>query len=313
MPSDNKAQSSNNFKRFVNFWTHKHGREELVVKDVRPEDITEFFDHRRQTSKDGNLRKTTIEQYKSDISVGLDVGQVPWNNVDVCGNPTQSSKVHKYLAELQTAEVHGVGKASKAKRELKYNEFREMLLVNASKEEIEETGGNVERIMSWESSCATRVALHAFWTMQWHLMGRTDDIFRLNMGDVTSNPYFDFALNVTISKSKTVSGLTSLPQAQFILPGADPVVCSIFALARYLAHLLEGKEELELKALTNALDFTERNGETRRYLWVKHARIESHVFEKMEKGEATKRMRTIMSSNIFKDRSVSHYYSVTVI
>jgi len=69
--------------------------------------------------------------------------------------------------------------------------------------------------------------------MQFHMIGRGDDVHHMKTKSLHVHPKFDFALETSMSWSKNVLEERDCPP-QIMLGAANPVVCIILSLAIYL-------------------------------------------------------------------------------
>lgn len=68
-------------------------------------------------------RSSTLEQVKKGISFFMPHKIAPWNVETSYGNPTRSVAVNNVIKYVRKHEVHKEGRPSRAKRDIKRNEF----------------------------------------------------------------------------------------------------------------------------------------------------------------------------------------------
>jgi hypothetical protein len=162
-------------------------------------------------------RSTGIAFCKKAISYFMADGSAQWNSQAKTGNPTMSKAVNKLLAEIKKHEVRKQGKASNAKRDMKRAEFKKTML-----------------LLRNANGFTNQYKIPAMLTMQFHLIGRTDDICNLETADLREHEDFpEFALQTKVAWSKNVHEERECPD-QIILGANDPDFCSLIAIAGYL-------------------------------------------------------------------------------
>jgi len=160
-----------------------------------------------------NWRSDTAEFAKKAISYFMP-NSGPWNQAGY-GNPTRSRQVHQFIANLKKQQVRQLGKMSAAKRDLSLAEFK-----LAAKILEEEDDWNCNR---WVQAMR----------MQFHMIGRGDDVHHMETKSLHVHPKFDFALQTKMMWSKNVLEERDCPP-QIMLGSANPAFCIILSLAIYL-------------------------------------------------------------------------------
>jgi len=88
--------------------------------------------------KPNKCRHTNLEQVKKAVSCFHPNKLQPWNAQAKCGNPTRSVPVNDVIKEVKRAEVRKQGVPSRAKRDLKRQEFRKTLrMLEASRGDVD--------------------------------------------------------------------------------------------------------------------------------------------------------------------------------
>jgi len=129
-----------------------------------------------------HARSTHLEQAKKAISHFMP-NQQAWVVEYGVGNPTRSAIVNQVIKDVKKAEVRRVGRASNAKRDMKRPEFRKTLRLLEYRTDFE---------------CASKYTAMA--KLQFHIIGRSDDICNLETADIRSHDQFpDFALQMRVS------------------------------------------------------------------------------------------------------------------
>jgi hypothetical protein len=137
------------------------------------------------------------------------------------GNPTKSVEVNNFLKLVGKFEVRKKGKPSRAKRALKKVEFLFALQLLQNREKDFQ-----------------RYQMPAMMTLQYHLIGRSDDICKLETNSFFghANPRFSrFALQIKVTWSKAVYEERQCPE-QIILGSMDSNFCFFISFAMHLSR-----------------------------------------------------------------------------
>jgi len=202
-----------------------------------------------------HCRSSTLEVVKKAISFFVP-NKSPWiiqaDGVSGVGNPSRSTDVNQVIKQVELAEVRKQGRASNAKRDMKRAEFRKTLRLLEAR-----------CVATNHFDLASR--LTAMMKLQFHIIGRTDDICNIETADLRGHSKFpDTALQMKVSWSKNVRDERSCPD-QLLLGANDTDFCVLLALACYLeSTLTEGKNEVFLFCDDNEVDRPLPNGETQR-------------------------------------------------
>jgi len=128
-----------------------------------------------------------------------------------------SKDVNKLLAVIKKAEVRKQGKESNAKRDLKRAEFKKTL-----------------RLLEANRGFVSQHKIPAMLKLQFHLIGRTDDVSNIESKDLREGEEFpDFTLQTKVAWSKNVNEERDCPP-QIILGANDPDFCTLLGLASYM-------------------------------------------------------------------------------
>jgi hypothetical protein len=143
------------------------------------------------------------------------------------GNPTKSEPVNQVINDVRKAEVRKQGRPSNAKRDMKKAEFRKTLRI------LEDSRG-LPGVNHFD--CASKMT--AMMKLQFHIIGRTDDITNVETADLKSHEKFgDFALQMKVHWSKNVLDERDCPD-QLLIGAMDDDFCVLIALACYLESRL---------------------------------------------------------------------------
>ena len=164
-----------------------------------------------------NRRSTGMEVVKKAISYFMPNQNAKWNVEHEYGNPTMSVAVNNVIKAIKKLEVRKQGKKSNAKRDLKRPEFRKSLRLlesTVSKQQCLRTSGMLK--------------------VQFHIIGRADDISNLETCDLRQHDKFKaFCLQTKVSWSKNVLEERTCPD-QILLGSMDSDFCVLLGLGCYL-------------------------------------------------------------------------------
>ena len=122
------------------------------------------------------------------------------------------------IRAIQKHEVRGTGVETSACCPIEWDEFM-MLLVAARLV-----------FLTRESSMYMILAVMA---LQWHFIGRIDDIMELEMSTIEPNLCHPFCLQLKMRKSKNIRSERDMP-TQIFFASMDPLVCPVLNLAVYV-------------------------------------------------------------------------------
>jgi hypothetical protein len=98
---------------------------------------------------------------------------MPWDPVNNVGNPTRSLKFLKAINDVKKFEVRRQGTPTQIRRPIEYDKFLNVLDIVRDPEE--------------EGYKLKRFRLASVLTLQWHLIGRSDDMMKLKVDRVGAN------------------------------------------------------------------------------------------------------------------------------
>ena len=156
-----------------------HLFEEEALSAIRPDQLVRYFKliaYGTETPGAGDRptqrRSSGISFCKKAISYFMADGSAQWNSQGHTGNPTMSKAVNKCIQEIKKHEVRKQGKKSNAKS-MKQPKFIKTL-----------------DLLSSSTNKAHQYKLPAMLKLQFHLIGRTDDICNLETKDLRENEEF---------------------------------------------------------------------------------------------------------------------------
>ena len=205
-------------------YANNHQFDHDVLATITPEDLVRWFRLLSYGSETPGLDdRPTLRQgsgiafCKNAISYFMPDGSSQWVTQSKTGNPTMSKAVNKCIQEIKKHEVRKQGKKSNAKRDLKRPEFKKTL-----------------EILRSLNGFVYKTKIPAMLILQFHLIGRTDDICHLETKDIREHEEFpDFTLQTKVAWSKNINEERDCPD-QIILGANDPDFCALLSLAGYL-------------------------------------------------------------------------------
>ena len=136
-----------------------------------------------------NRRSSGLQFQKKAVSYFMPNRNAKWNVETETGNPTMSVAVNDLIKVVKKSEVRKQGKKSNAKRDMKRSEFRMSLRL-------------LERYVR---SFHQRHKVPCMKKLQFHIIGRADDISNICTEDVREHEVFkDFAAQTAVAWSKNV-------------------------------------------------------------------------------------------------------------
>ena len=216
-------------RRFMNW---KDGREyargteftDAQLLEIRPSHVFRYMClltyNTEQPDDDARpigRRSSGLDFVKKAISFFMPNQNAKWNVESQSGNPTMSVAVNNLIKRVKKAEVRKRGKASNAKRDMKRPEFRQSL-----------------RLLQAYNDFPRRHRIPTMMKIQFHIIGRADDISNLETVDLRQHDKFKaFALQTKVSWSKNVLEERACPD-QILLGANDSDFCVLLALGCYL-------------------------------------------------------------------------------
>jgi len=194
---------------------------EAELGQLTPEDVVKYMNFStyetatpEPEARPLNWRSDTAEFAKKAISHYMP-STGSWNQAGSHGNPTRSRQVQQFISTLKRKQVRQLGRPCAAKRDMTLAEFK-----LAAKILEEQDDWNCNRWLQ-----AMR--------MQFHMIGRGDDVHHMETKSLRVHPQFKFALQTKMRWSKNVLEERDCPP-QILLGAANPVFCIILSLAIYL-------------------------------------------------------------------------------
>ena len=157
-----------------------------------------------------------------------------WDKVAQIGNPTKSAAVNHCIKQVQRSQARSEGKATDARRDLEFAEFLQLLALNMSR------GESVPQCHE-----LLRHLFAAAVVLQWHIIGRVDDMEHLNFSSLTPHLEHDFLINIKIDWSKNVMTETQ-SSPQVVLGSMDERLCPLAHLGMYFSVLLHNAGSIPL-------------------------------------------------------------------
>jgi hypothetical protein len=209
--------------RFMRFLGEECERATDVTTDrllqTTPTDICRYMNQKAYgtTSPDisevpTGARSNTLKAIKKKLSKFMPRRNQVWDEVRGEGNPTRALAVNDLIKRVMKAEVRHQGKPSQARRPITIDEFTSILRLCKVKD--------LHRLSS-------------VLTLQWHLIGRVDDMMKLRRKDISSNLEHKFALTVQMRWSKNITEERESPR-QIVLGSYDERMCVLLHLAIHL-------------------------------------------------------------------------------
>ena len=212
-------------------------------------------------------RSTTIKYHKKAISSFMPRKRVVWDEIRKEGNPTKSQAVNDLIKLIEKHEVRGTGIATVARRAIEWDEYI-MLLIAAR-----QVFSNREK---------TVYLLLAVMTLQWHLIGRIDDVMELVTTTIQKSLPHPFCLQLKMRKSKNIRSERDMP-TQILFGSMDPLVCPLLNLAVYVEMFGTrgfGRKIFDCKSTRGFTDNLEKLFSSSFFVAVKAGYVGSHSLRK---------------------------------
>jgi hypothetical protein len=165
------------------------------------------------------VRATLLEQMKKAVSFHMPDNRRAWAP-GYGGNPTMSRAVNELINAVKLAEVREEGAPPRHARDIDQTEFLKSLELLRAKGDFHARYGYV-----------------LIQLMQYHLIGRLDDICKFKVTNPSGHDRFDFALKTKVTWSKNVRTTRHCPD-QILFGCMDPDFCVFLHLALYLEQYL---------------------------------------------------------------------------
>lgn len=202
---------------------HEFSTDELL--QIQPNDLCNYYKYvcygkmnPGVGDKPLNARSNTLYFSKKAISYFMPRKNVTWDSINQLGNPTRSIEVNELINKIKKHEVRKEGAVSQAVRALEYDEFINILTIIRTQNLFP----NEEQFR-----------LLSILTLQWQLIARIDDMMKLQLRNILTNPLHNFVLNFQMSWSKNIMDERDSP-TQIILPSMNDNMCALMSLAVFL-------------------------------------------------------------------------------
>ncbi|KAH9141397.1 hypothetical protein AeRB84_014418, partial [Aphanomyces euteiches] len=200
-------------------------RTKACLVNVAPEDICRYFNLKAygeefpsETSRPVHARSNTLKSCKKMLSYFMPRKNIPWYDVKREGNPTRAIIINNLIKRVMKYEVRQQGVKSQARRPIEFAEFLNALTITRASSDM----GLLERFR-----------LSSILTMQWHLIGRVDDMMKLQFCNFSFNPAHLFTLICQMRWSKNILEERESPR-QILLGSMDERLCVLLNLAVYV-------------------------------------------------------------------------------
>ena len=212
-------------------------------------------------------RSTTIKFHKKAISHFMPRYRVAWDEIRKEGNPTKSQAVNDLIKLIEKHEVRGTGIATSARRPIEWEEFI-MLLVAAR--------------LVYSHREKTMCLLVAVMTLQWHLIGRIDNVMELVTTTIQRNLRHPSCLQLKMRKSKNIRSERDMP-TQILFASMDPLVCPYLNLAVHIEMFGSGglgRKIFDCKSTRNFTNYLEKLFSSPSFKAVREGMVGSHSLRK---------------------------------
>ncbi len=188
------------------------------------EDVARFFCHKAygkaEPAKDDRPTKTrssTLAYAKKAISYFMPRRASSWDPITGIGNPTKSQTVNDVILGVKRYEVRGQGVNSRARRPVEWEEFVLLLVLTRH----------------LYSTSPVLLVMVGVLTVQWQLIGRIDDVMKLDKSTIKFNLQSPFTLMIKMCWSKNIRDERESP-VQILFGSMDPLICPLLNLAAFL-------------------------------------------------------------------------------
>ena len=223
----------NEFKHFMSFL----GRQDelnlpeydpMALLDVTPDQVASYLNMKAYGRPDPtpdclptHARANTLKASKKILSAFMPRRMITWDDVRSMGNPTRSIAVNDVIKKVLKHEVRKQGVETSARRPIAIDEFMNVL-------GIIRTNAQFTTIDRFRLGCVL--------TLQWHLIGRVDDMMKMSFKDLAFSPACPFSTSCQMRWSKNITEERDAPR-QIVLASRDERLCSLLNLAVYLELL----------------------------------------------------------------------------
>jgi len=125
-----------------------------------------------------------------------------WDEIRKEGTPTKNEAVNDLIKKIERHEVRVTGVATTARRPIEWDEYI-MLLIAA------------RRVFSHREKAMYTIL--AILSLQWHFIGRIDDMMSLIMKTIQPNLRHPSCLQLKMRKSKNIQSERDMPTQKYFL------------------------------------------------------------------------------------------------
>ncbi|KAG9404846.1 hypothetical protein AC1031_005057, partial [Aphanomyces cochlioides] len=200
----------------------------VSLLNITPDDVRRYFNLKAfgtvnppPNSLPTFARSNTSKAMKKKLSFFMPRKMIPWDDIRQEGNPTRSATVNELIKFVMKCEVRKQGVESKARRPIEFSEY-----MNALK--VVRTAPDFKAIQRFRLGCIL--------TLQWHLIGRIDDMMKLQFDNLSFNPSHTSTLLCQMRWSKNITEEREAPH-QMIIGAMDDRLCPLLNLAVYIELL----------------------------------------------------------------------------
>ena len=171
-------------------------------------------------------RSNTLLYWKKAISNYMLMGNSPWDELSLRGNPTKSKEVNDCIKAVMKAEVRNQGVPMAARHAMEYKEFLNLLTIVRKKANIHENDEMECQSLKW-------CRLLSLLTLQWQLIGRMDDMVHMKFSNLTPNIEFAFSIKCKLRWSKNIREERDVPE-QIVVSCNDSLMDPLLNLGVYI-------------------------------------------------------------------------------
>lgn len=196
-----------------------------ILLTITPDDIVRFMNlkayHTETPGEEHHpkyARSGSLYGVKKQLSFFMPRKNISWDNVNKTGNPTRSMQVNEMISRVKKSEVRKQGAESQARRELTFEEFLEVL-------DIVRHDDTMGELLKYK--------LGSLLTWQWSMVGRIDDMMRLQFSNFSANNQYPFCGMNRMTWSKNIMEERDTAN-QIVFGSGDERMCALLNLAVYL-------------------------------------------------------------------------------
>jgi hypothetical protein len=199
------------------------------LMEVTSDDICRFFKqdayHNDDPTEDARptfCRRSNLKAHKRAISHFMPRKLIPWDPISLIGNPKKSKELNGLINGIKKFECRREGVPSQARRPIEFEEFKNLLDVTH------------DSSVDTDDLCRCRMA--SVLRLQWQLIGRIDDMMKLKIDRISTNPSHAGTGNTKIEWSKNITEERDVAE-QILLASHTPKMCALLALGVYVETL----------------------------------------------------------------------------